>query len=101
MAQCVEVEDAALVINVRDVCDFNVMSQHLCRVTVLSPLSGHNFASGIPAIGNATLTLDDTSQYGGSSSIRNARRFVCSQPINVDPLPPNRSSKFSPGLDEY
>ena len=37
-----------------------------------------------------------TSQYGGSSSIRNALRPVCSAPISVEPLPPNRSSTFSP-----
>ena len=28
-------------------------------------------------------------------------RPFCSAPINVDPLPPNRSRTFSPGREEY
>ena len=34
-------------------------------------------------------------------SIRNALRPVCSAAISVLPLPPNRSSTFSPARDEY
>ena len=42
-----------------------------------------------------------TSAYRQSISIRNARLPVCSHAMSVDPLPPNRSSTFSPGLLEY
>ena len=38
---------------------------------------------------------------GGSSSVKNASRPVCSAAVSVEPLPPNRSSTFSPGLEEY
>src|SRR5436190_20534363 len=41
-----------------------------------------------------------TSQYKGSSSIRNALRPVCCAAISVEPDPPNRSSTFSPTRDE-
>jgi hypothetical protein len=33
--------------------------------------------------------------------MRNARRPVCSAAMSVEPLPPKRSSTFSPGRDEY
>ena len=42
-----------------------------------------------------------TSQYSVSNSIRKARRPVCSQPISVEPDPPNRSRTFSPSRLEY
>jgi len=40
-----------------------------------------------------------TSQYSGSSSIKNAQCPVCSAAISVKPLPPNRSSTFSVARD--
>src|SRR5262249_50295933 len=42
-----------------------------------------------------------TSQYSGSSSMRNALRCVCSAAAIVLPEPPKRSSTFSPGRLEY
>jgi len=42
-----------------------------------------------------------TSTYKGSSSIRKARRPVCSAAMRVEPLPPKRSRTFSAGRDEY
>jgi len=42
-----------------------------------------------------------TSAYGRSISIMKHFRPVCSHPISVLPLPPNRSRTFSPGRDEY
>src|SRR5690606_37219813 len=50
---------------------------------------------------NFSQRLTITSQYNVSSSIKNARRLVCSAAISVQPLPPNRSSTFSPVRDEY
>ena len=45
-------------------------------------------------------SLHDDIAVERSSSMRNACRPVISAPMSVEPLPPNRSSTFSPGRDE-
>ena len=70
------------------------------RLVMSRSLSGTELAAPVLPV-NFSHRCTIVSQYGGSSSIKNALRPVCSQAISVEPLPPNRSRTFSPVSDEY
>ena len=66
----------------------------------------HRLTSNFPALTaffpvNSSHRWTITSQNFSSSSIRNARRPICSAAMSVDPLPPNKSRTFHPGLLEF